>query len=387
MKTSKTHKVILKLLFAVIIFILFVPMIQQQYKMMEINPLNGSYITLEKPLFTKKDWFEGKYQTDIQKYMDQEIGFRNFLVRSYNQIYYSLFTQTRANYVTVGKSNYLYDISYINAYLGRDFVGEQQIMDKVRKLQKISDTLRTLNIDVLVVFAPGKGSFYPEFIPDRFEPNRKTRTNHQAYVEAFHRSDIHFLDLNKWFTSQKATSKYPLFPKTGIHWSLYGEILAFDSIAKYVGAIRDVQLPKMKIGKFETPDTVRGTDDDVEKGMNLLFDIADLKMGYPALSFVEQDTDTKLKVITVADSYYWGVFGQGISGRIFKDEQFWYYNKEIHSSSLPQSMLVEEINIRQEVEKRDLIVLLFTDSNLPNFAYGFIDQLYNLYFKPTTHEK
>lgn len=387
MKSSKSHILIQKSLFVVIVALLFLPMIQHKYQLVEIKPLNGSYTTIEKPKISYSNWFEGKYQTDIQNHLDQQVGFRNFLVRTYNQIHYSVFNQARANNVTVGKENYLYDVSYINAYLGRDFVGEQEVLDKVTKLQKISDTLRSLNIDLMVVFAPGKGSFYPEFIPDRFEPNRKTRTNHQAYAEAFHRSDIHFLDLNKWFTSQKATSKYPLFPKTGIHWSLYGEILAFDSMAKYVGAIRDVQLPKMKIGNFETPDTVRGTDDDVEKGMNLLFDIADLKMGYPALSFVEQDTDTKLKIITVADSYYWGMFGQGISGRIFKDEQFWYYNKEIHSSSLPQSMLVEEINIRQEVEKRDLIVLLFTDSNLPNFAYGFIDQLYNLYFKPTTHEK
>ncbi len=366
---------------------LFVPMIQQKYRLIEVKSLGGAYTTFEKPKLNSKDWFEGKYQADIQFLLDQEVGFRNLLVRTYNQIYYSFFNQARANSVIVGKEDYLYDGSYINAYLGRDFVGERAVLDKVSKLQKISDTLRSLNIDLMVVFAPGKGSYYPEFIPDKFNPNRRTTTNHQAYTKAFSGSDIHFLDMNNWFVTQKARSKYPLFPKTGIHWSLYGEILAFDSIVKYVEAIRGVQLPKMKIGPVETPDTVRGTDDDVERGMNLLFDIPDLKMGYPALAFEEHETDIKLKVITVADSYYWGVFGQGISGRIFKDEQFWYYNKEIHSSSLPKSMLVEDINIRQEVEKRDLIVLLFTDSNLPSFAYGFIDQLYDLYFKPASDRK
>lgn len=360
---------------------LFLPMIQQFKKLVELKPLNGSYATIEEPVFKLNDWFEGKYQKNQEQYIDQEVGFRNFLVRTYNQIHYTLFDQARANNVIVGKENYLYDENYILAYLGRDFIGQKKIVDKVSKLQKISDTLRKQNIDIVVVFAPGKGSFFPEFIPESYEPSRKSITNHAAYSKELRKSDIHFLDLNTWFLSLKGKTNYPLFPKTGIHWSLYGEVLALDTLSDYVRAMRKTQLPKMIIDRVENPDTLRGTDDDIEKGMNLLFNIQDLKMGYPMLSFIENEKDTKLKVITVADSYYWGIFGQGLSGRIFVDEQFWYYNREIHSRFLPQSKLVQDVNIRQEVEKRDVIVLLFTDSNLPNFAYGFIDQLYDLYFK------
>jgi hypothetical protein len=387
MKKQTKHLLIKKLLFATVIIFLFLPMIQQKMKLVKLKPLDGSYSTIEKPLFTLNDWLEGKFQTNQQDYLDQEAGFRSFLVRTYNQIYYSLFDQARANNVTIGKDNYLYDKSYINAYLGRDFIGQQRITDKIAKLQRISDTLRAQDIDIIVVFAPGKGSFYPEFIPDKYEPNRITTTNHYAYAKELKKSSIHFLDLNQWFRSKKNKSDYPLFPKTGIHWSLYGESLAMDTLTNYVQTIRKIQLPKMVIDRIEAPDTIRDRDDDIERGMNLLFDIQDLKMGYPSLSFQESNTDTHLKVITVADSYYWGVFGRGISGRIFKDEQFWYYNKEIHASSLPKSILVDDVNIQKEVEKSDVIILLFTDANLKDFAYGFIDQLYDLYFKPTIHQK
>lgn len=381
MKKTPDHTYIKIVLFFSVIGMLFLPMTQQELKWIELEPLNGSYTTLEKPVLKPSNWLEGNYQSDLEKYLDQEVGFRNFFVRIYNQTYYSLFNQARANNVTVGKKNYLYDISYINAYLGRDFVGQDMIERKISKLQKISDTLKAQDIDIIIVFAPGKGSFYPEFIPDKFDSHRKTLTNHKAYVKELSKSTIHFLDLNQWFINQKATSPYPLFPKTGIHWSLYGEILAFDSLTKYVESIRDIHLPKFHIDRIETSFTVRDTDDDVEKGMNLLFDIKDLKMGYPVLSFQESDTDTKLKVITVADSYYWGVFGKGISGRIFKDEQFWYYNKEIHAYTFSEPKLVKDVNIRTEVESKDVIILLFTDANLSNFDYGFINQLYDAYFK------
>ena len=381
MKKSTIHILIKRLLLILIIGFLFLPMIQQMRMLVEIKPLDGSYSSIEKPGFRLTDWFEGKYQKAQESYVDQEVGFRSFLVRTYNQIHYNLFNQARANNVTVGKEDYLYDESYINAYLGRDFIGQKNVSDKVAKLQKISDTLRAQNIDIIVVFAPGKGSFYPEFIPESYEPNRKTITNHQAYAKELKKSNMHFLDLNSWFISMKGKSKYPLFPKTGIHWSVYGEVLALDTLANYVQKIRNIQLPKMVLDKVDISDTVRGTDDDIEKGMNLIFNIPDLKMGYPVLSFIEKDTDVNLKVITVADSYYWGVFGQGLSGRIFADEQFWYYNREIHSRFLPQSKLVKDVNIRKEVEKREVVVLLFTDANLPDFAYGFIDQLYDLYFK------
>jgi hypothetical protein len=381
MKKSTIHILVKRLLFVIVIAFLFLPMIQQYRGLVDLKPLNGSFTIIEKPSFTVNDWFEGKYQKEQEVYIDQELGFRNFLVRIYNQIHYTFFDQARANNVIVGKENYLYDENYIHAYIGTDFIGQKQIDEKIAKLQKISDTLRSQNIDIVVVFAPGKGSFFPEFIPDKYKPSQRTITNHEAYSKELKKSDIHFLDLNTWFISKKGKTNYPLFPKTGIHWSLYGEALALDTLSDYVRVMRKTQLPKMIIDRVETPDTVRGTDDDIEKGMNLLYNIEDLKMGYPMFSFIESEKDSKLKVITVADSYYWGIFGQGLSGRIFVDEQFWYYNKEIHSSSLPQSIMVKDINIQKEVEKRDVIVLLFTDANLSNFAYGFIDQLYDLYFK------
>ena len=54
-------------------------------------------------------------------------------------------------------------------------------------------------------------------------------------------------------------------------------------------------------------------DSDVEDAMNLPFEIKDLEMTYPQFSFVSDSTTFKPKVITVADSFYWGMYNMGFS--------------------------------------------------------------------------
>lgn len=375
-------KLIKHILFLLIIAVLFLPLIQQKKPLTELKPLNGYFATVENPLFELNTWFEGKYQQEKQKYIEQNIGFRNFFVRSYNEIYFRFFNQAKANGVKIGKENYLYEGSYIRAYLGTDFIGHDKIADKVFKLQKISDTLRSKGIDIIVVIAPGKGSFYPEYFPNEFDNSTKGTTNYEVYQKELNQSNIHFLDFNKWFLKMKRTSKYPLFPKTGIHWSSYGEVLALDSLAKYIEKIRNINMPKIHIDKVVLSDSMMHTDDDIEKSMNLLYDIKDLKMGYANLSFNDTaSTITKPKMISVADSYFWGIFGRGLTGRLFKDQQFWYYNKKIYSDLYPNSLKVEDVNIKDEVEKNEVIILLSTDANLYKFSYGFIEQLYDAYYE------
>lgn len=381
MKEPTLHIKIKKILFAFVVVVLFLPMIQQITNFVELKPLDGSFTKLENPSFSLDNWLEGKYQVEQQDYLDQNIGFRPFFVRLYNQMHYSFFNQARAKYVIVGKENYLYEENYIKAHLGRDFIGYDKIEEKITKLQKLKDTLQTKGIDLIVVLAPGKGSFYSEFIPEEYEPHKKSTTNYEVYREKLSKSSIKLLDFKSWFSKQKKTSAYPLFPRTGIHWSKYGEMLAADSIIKYITSLSgNARMPQLIIGKVEHSNIMRDTDDDVEKGMNLLFDIKDLKMGYPQFKMQKYTSKDVPKVLTVADSYYWGMFNWGLSRDGFNEGQFWFYNEQIYPDSYKNPINVKDIDIQEEVEKNDVILLISTDANLYKFAFGFIDQLYDSYF-------
>ena len=194
-------------------------------------------------------------------------------------------------------------------------------------------------------------------------------------------SKVHLLDFHEWFREMKKKSQHPLFPKTGIHWSKYGEVLAADSIINYINTIQKKKyVPKLLISEIQISSEMRDTDDDIEDGMNLLFEIQDLQMGYPQLKIEKKSNLNQAKVLTVSDSYYWGMFNWGCSRDIFNEGKFWYYNKEIYPDSFTKSINVDDINIMEEVEKNDVIILLSTDANLYKFGFGFIDQLYDGYF-------
>src|SRR5690554_7723719 len=106
------------------------------------------------------------------------------------------------------------------------------------------------------------------------------------------------------------------------------------------------------------------TDEDIEKAMNLLFRIKNHEMAYPAYQFSEKSAATSPRVLTIADSFYWGLFNIGVSRDAFDDGQFWYYNQEIYPDSFEAPKNVEDINIIEEVEKNDVVMILATEGNL-----------------------
>ena len=123
------------------------------------------------------------------------------------------------------------------------------------------------------------------------------------------------------------------------------------------------------------------TDDDIEQGMNLLTDIPDLSMAYPSYKIVNPDSTNVKKVLTVADSYYWGMFNLGLSRDAFNNGEFWYYNEQIYPDSYESPLRVENINFKQKIEENDVIIIICTDANLHKFGFGFIDCLYEEYCK------
>ena len=369
-----------KWLFYFIMALLMLPIIQEKTDFIKINPLKGSFQPEQDINFSLNDWFAGRYSFEKEQYLNENFGFRNLFVRLYNQIQYSLFNEAKANGVIIGEEQYLYEENYILSYLGRDFIGEDKIQKKVEKLRKIVDTLKTKNIDLIVILAPGKGSFYPEYIPRKYNPNYKKQSNYDIYKKMITKDSINLLDFYSWFMNMKSSSKYPLFPKTGIHWSKYGEFLVADSIIKYINS-KNNQLLKSEIiiNSIDYSTRILDTDDDIEKGMNLLLNIKDLKMGYPNFQFKKSDS-LGLKILTVADSYYWGLFNSGLSKDAFNNGQFWFYNQEIYPDSYQEILHVSDINLQSSLESNDVIILLSTDANLNKFAFGFIEQVYELYF-------
>jgi acetyltransferase AlgX (SGNH hydrolase-like protein) len=380
--SGKSNILIKRILFIIVVVLLSLPLFQQITEIVFVKPLKGAVKKTEKPEFTIDGWFSGKFQSVDEKFINTNFGFRSEFVRLHNQFDYWLFGEVNAKGVLIGKDGYLFEMDYINEYLGRLYLGKDKIDDHASKLKLISDSLESKGIDLVFLFAAGKASYYPEFFPESEAGSEKTVSNYEAFLSSFDSLDIKHIDLNGWFVKMKDTISYPLFTKGGIHWSKYGEYLVMDTIISYVEDLRGVKLPHFNAERISVSILPRYRDNDIGEGMNLIFPHSTFPMAYPKLVLDTMNADMDVKAMVLADSYYWEMYNEGFSKDIFNNGQFWYYNKEIFSS-VPgkEKRNISEINVKNEVEKNDVVFILQTEGTLNRFTFGFVDNMYDIYLK------
>lgn len=339
-------------------------------------PLQGGVVYTQKPVISKSAWLAGSYQAEAEKYYNEQFGFRNTLVRLRNQIDFSLFHKVNANGAIIGKQNYLYEHNYIKAYYGQDAIPDSLILKQTQKLKYIQDALQQKGILFAVIFAPGKATFFPEYIPDKLKPRAYHTTNIDRYLKQLSEFKVNHLNLHSYFNYLKNKSSYPLYSKYGIHWSEYGKNIATDTIISFVAAKLKQPLPRYNFGTPITTQIMQGVDNDIAQGMNLLFQLPPQTMAYQSISVTKNTNDIQPKLLTVADSYWWQLFNMHISEQIFSNGLFYFYNKECHTEN--QAMTdVAMRNVKADVLNSKVVLILATDANLPNLGWGFIDQLYN----------
>ncbi len=366
------------ILFLIILILMVFPIIQKKFNIVELDNLNGAIDQIEKPKFTINDWFSGKFQENEEKYFNENFGFRNLFVRFNNEIYFDFFKKAKANGVIIGKQNYLFEENYIKAYYGTDFIGKDSINKRMEKFKYLQDTLRKLNKNLLLIFAAGKGTYYSEYIPEKYKVKKST-TNYEYHLKNAKKLGINYIDFNQYFLKNKNKSKYPLYPKYGIHWSIYGMCLAADSIIKHIEKARKIDMNSIYWEKVDLEEP-KNEDYDIGSGMNLLFNLKSFKMGYPQIKFEKDSSKIKPNLLVVSDSYYWGMFNFGISA-VFNESHFWYYNKEIYPDTYTKPLMTDQINLRKEINKHDVIIVMSTQATMTDLGWGFIEKAYELYKK------
>lgn len=359
-------------LFFVFCLVLAIPFIFSFTGLNRKINLKGTVELADKPVLQTENWLSGNFQAEYEKYINDNIGFRPVFVRIRNQVLFSLFNELSAVYVIKGKDNYLYETNYIKAYNGTDFIGVDSIYYKSLQIKKLQDSLQQYGTDLIICLAAGKGSFYPEYFPDEYKLPLTDSTNQKFYVKAFEELGVNFVDFNKWFVEMKDTSRCCLYPKYGIHWSEHGMLLATDSLISYVENLHGVDLPDIKPSNYKVTRDLNNTDYDVADGLNLLFKLPADPMCYPEVNWESPAGKDSTKVVVIADSFYWSMYGTGVWHQSFRPGGFWYYNRLVYPESFEQQLEVKDLNLRQAIKNTDVFIVMVTEANLPKFPWGFV---------------
>ncbi len=362
------------LLLIIVLFVLSVSAIQQQFKIFPENfPLYGSFNTAKDTTLTFENWFSREYQDKKEGYLNETFGFRNFLVKLNNQIDFSVYEYINVGDVFKGKNNYLYSRKFFNNYAGRTYRGNGRVDSVFNDLKKLNDWLMVRNKKLLVCFTPSKESFYPEFLPDSCLPYIRKENYYSMYRQKLIKSNIPFLDFNAYFQKIKREAPYPLFTQGAVHWTTYGAYLALDTLLRRTSFEINKKINLIAFKSYQLSDTAREADDDISKAMNLLKNVNSQKLAYPVIDYVyNQDSCYKPKALIIGDSFFYGLNNTWIPLSVFSKESYFLYYFQLAISYEPQKKdsKVSDMDFVKELENTDIIILFFTVGNLDNFPYS-----------------
>jgi len=371
-------------LLIILFCVLLLPYLQHRFSIFPQGELHGYFSCMRDTVLTPSTWFSGSYQERINGYYNDRIGFRPELLRINSQIDYSLFHKVTFGGTVLGKDNYLYYQNYVDAYYGRDYVGEHALRERMYKLRCLQDTFAALGKTLVLVVAPCKVWYYPEYLPQNKHIQRGSGNNYLSNVHMADSLGINTLDFNSWFLALKGKTPGRLYSRQGIHWTNYGSILAADSLAGYIGRLRGRQLSRPAFTRLTYTTQAIDPDNDMLFVLNLLFPVVTDTLCYPAVSWPPKSSVAHPRCIVVGDSYVMNFLKTQTFQHIFGQWQFWFYFRNlvtVNNYKNPDlSGKVADSNWQGALTDTDCIILMYTPMNHAHLGNGFIEQAYDTYF-------
>ena len=223
-------------------------------------------------------------------------------------------------------------------------------------------------------------SIYPEHIPDRFSPGKRTLSNYDYFTRRAGELGLSVLDLNRYFLQMKDTARFPLFPRYGMHWSLYGANLAAEKLSGHIAAVTGRQMPGFRSRSLQHSMQSIGTDYDIGEMLNLVCTLKPTPGVYPQVAFDSIPGGT-LSALVVADSYYINMV-ETYGRKMFGKQDYWYYNSSLypHQNDIPPVRL-DKSGLREKLKNYDVVLLMVSEINLHCCFWNFADEAY-LAFHP-----
>ena len=359
---------------------LFTMLVQAHWKPFNLRPLDGYTETTEKPILSFDSFVSGDYQTDMEQYISENFGFREFFIRLYNQYSYSLFQKINNENIVEGLNRELYLTMYLNDITGRtlwDYYpsiedAKAAARNNVQETVRLIDTLRQYDIDFLFIFAPSKTAVYPETMPQRYQEQMADFSLEEYYIELFKENNIPHIDFLSYFKAIKDTVAYPLYARTGTHWAQSTIPFVSDSILNKLKEQTGFRLPSIDYLNANITTDYSVQDYELEAAMNLLFPLRKPALPNPDFSLRDTLGADRPNLLVVGDSYANQLVFSAF-GKAFNHWDWWAYNRDIHSSRprFNWRRLKEEFDAVVVLQEADIVMAVFTAPMLYDYMFEF----------------
>lgn len=371
-------------------------MLQGFTKTVKLKKLNGYTDKLQAVQLNFKTYLDGSYQDYLTEYAKQHTGFREFFIRNYNQVCYSCFNHITNKNVKKGYNQELYLKMYLEEITGERLLSYYPDIEtakadaraNVEATLTLIDTLRQHGTDFLFVFAPSKTAVYPEYMPKDDQKIVADFSLEEYYIELFKENGIPHIDFLSYFKDIKDSFPYPLYTRTGTHWSEATIPMVADSLFRKLEEITAFRFPSIDYINPNYTTDYSNQDGELEDQLNLLFPLKKPALPRPVFTLKDTVGKDRPNLLVIGDSYF-----VQLSHSCFVDAfnhwDYWKYNRDISSSRKQYNFkevryLTEASDILKEA---DIVLGIFTAPCFYKFMYGFPKSALELYGRDSASEE
>jgi hypothetical protein len=369
------------ILFALTAMLLCASSFQKQTNLFKFKDLRGVVVEKTMPKLTFENYRDGLFQQQTEEHLKQHFGYRQPLIRFYNQYLWDFYKKTNVSkeQIIFGKDNWIFEPGVVSDYYQRQFrffaadstEMASMLSKEAHRLLRLQQVLESHGIRLIVCLMPTKDLLCSEHLPEIQdttyigEPKISARFFNE---EEFTRIGVNHLNLEQWFLQIKDTADFALFPKTGTHWTRYAALYAADTLIRYMEHLNNINMKNLVIGPREL-DNARKPDDDLESLLNLIRPLPKPKYYYADCTTDGDTTAIKPKMIVIGDSFWWTIAAQIPLKEIFSEAPYWYYNSTVYYDDRYHS--VDELNLNEELHSSDFVVLSYCAAQQYRMNDGF----------------
>lgn len=356
--------------------VLFAPLIQQNFKPFRFAPLIGYETPTPQPAFSWKDYQSGTYQIQLEKFLSENIGFRQPIIRLYNQYVYDFYKKTYCHEVSIEKDGWLYHAEGVMEYFGNmeqkfGFTNDEvreNLADEARCLAKIQAILEEYGVHLVVFTLPTKSYIYPEHL--RRHPVGDTTFNAIEYYEqVLQEHHIANINMTSWFKQMQDTSRIDLFYSKGSHWAA-GTPLAVDSLLRCMEQVGSQNLTRLELGEPYANTDIPLDDKDLENLLNLPRPLPHEPIYEYPVTLLTSDSTCYPTVWFVGTSFYWYMKRRVDFDILFQSRDFTFYQTTYYTNKEKTAIPMDEVDYLRELLIHDYVVYFRNGPQL--HANGFM---------------
>ncbi len=341
--------------------------------------LSGVTNASSDPVFSIERLMDGSYQSDLDSYVTATLPGRDLMVRVRNQIIFSVFDKSPNDNIIIGKNKNLFEEEYISKYEKvYPPADSEYISSLIEDLLYIRDKLEERGKEFYIFITPTKVRYYEEDVPEIFirSSNFSDMTgNYEIFTEALETTDLKVYDSIAYIDTIKDDFPYPLYHKTGTHWSWPLATAVVLDLAAWLNeeSRYDLTSGSMEVTEAEGPVY---PDSDIYDSLNVFS--APYDTPYYSVSYQGAELSGERPNLFCRGGSFMGQSLTTLINSGYFNEYTYVENTNIFYDTLSAAKTFSdysELDIKKELDKADIVIFEVNESHIPTMGFGIVEYI------------